>query len=1335
MFAFKGILKKHISILLCICLTFSVFCCVSFAEEDAYVFYAGDTSNTNIPLSIRYGDGRKGIGYGFYSSLYMEFTGSVESGWYELFMDLKSPDASMGVKFYVDGVLATENELIMTGDTSEVVTNNFGRLYLNGGEHTFKLSASGNGGTEFFKWFLKKDTLAVGDVLNRYAGDVSLTNVPASIKYGDGSGSAGYGFYKSLYVEYDNDVENYGWYELGFDFKSPDLPLEVALYFDNVFIKSIYLKNSDDRKQILNNSFGDFFIGDNIDKIRLTALSGDGGTEYFKMTLTYKGKDDGYKPLSFIFDSVTTENENGGIDARFSTYPYNGVVLGTAGSYVDYKINVPKGNYNLSISYGAYDSDGFLGVSVNGEETEKSILSKNDTFIHRADFDRNKYTDLGVFSLKDGENSLKLSCISGKNGENLPFSYSNFKLTRITEPKSYLYSGNDLTSENKISKLADGTVTVKSFLPTYVAGSDVTMLCCIYKNGVIHKLITSEKENLSSADFVTAQFTDIEAEEEEYDYKCKAFFWENTEGLKPVCSEDILQKVYREFYISENGSDDADGSKSAPFATLSRVKNEIAEINSEMTGDIIVNIESGTYKIDETEVFNQNHSGKNGYSVIFRGFGDEKPVFSGGTEISGWEKHNDYIWKAPYDGEADIRNLYINGFAAQRARSKYRYLPTVDYNIEGSGNINDGVGITAVNFPETLSNPEDIELCWQNAWAFQITPVADIERKDGMVYFIMDQPYYNIARSRQFLSTAPGANRRFHIQNAFELLDEPGEFYYNKKEKMIYYYPFKAENLEKCETVTGTCELMFSLKGNSRDEKITNIIFDNISVKYGAWNEASETGMIVDQADKIATEMNSGTGSGGRMIPAQFDVKNADGIEIRNCEFASLGSSAIAMSDGVTNSLVKGNSIHDISGSGIVIGHWDHNPYGNHPNHVNMTQCSDIDIENNMITRVAYEFKGCIGISVYYEKNINILHNYIKDAAYSGITLGWGWGEEGPCENIKVSYNIVENAVMPPVLDGGHIYTLGPLRNSEISYNYFNGTSGEYGAIYPDSGSSYLEIHNNVVEGCDHWFFGGLYETHDITAYDNYSDTEEFFDYGSSDGYEGENSIEAVNLIDISARPKEAEKIIAEAGLDGKYAHLADDYLYPSWRTDFAQNAPNDNFVISDGTWYQAEDFAEGGQGVGYYKLRPKGNNTIYRPGDVIILRQEDDGAYMISDTYPGEWLMYDINIPYDGTYELTIKGSYVPYTENEKPALVNIYLDGEKIVSNGKISITESWGIKLPNTMGEFDMTKGEHKLKIEFVQMGFAFDCFRVVDIHKRDIPPVTSPDYDEGVIVIEK
>lgn len=794
-----------------------------------------------------------------------------------------------------------------------------------------------------------------------------------------------------------------------------------------------------------------------------------------------------------------------------------------------------------------------------------------------------------------------------------------------------------------------------------------------------------------------------------------------------------IHPVYKNLYMSPDGTDSGDGSEASPFATLKRVKEEIAKINDDMDGDIIVNIAPGTYKIDETEEFTQEHSGKNGYDVIFRGTSLlEKPVFHGGTEVTGWEKYNDYIWKAPFDGCDDIRNLYINGYMAQRARSKYRYRPTEDYVHPDSSNVNDGVGITEINFPTEFARPEDIELCWQNAWAFQITPVADIERRDGMVYFIMDQPYYNWARSRQAMSQSPGAFRRFHIQNAFELLDEPGEFYYNKDEKMIYYYPFMKEDLLTAETVVGTTELMFSLSGD-KENKIKNIIFDNLSIKYGAWNEVNEIGMIVDQADKIVNAPSSKTGSDGRMIPAQLDIRDAEEIQVVNCEFSCLGSSAIAMSDGVSRSKIAGNSIHDISGSGIVIGHWDHNANGNHPNHVNLTQCSDIDVYNNALVRIAYEYKGCIGISVYFEKNINIIHNYLQDTAYSGMSIGWGWGESADFGNIKIKYNYIENPMIPPVLDGGHVYTLGPLKDSELSHNYFKTATGLYGGIYPDSGSAYMEVYNNVVEDGPHWFFGGLYETHDLYVHDNYSNVEKYYDYGVTDGFPGENNVSQATIVKDGNWSDEALKIMVEAGLEENYKRLLTGLEYPSWRTDFVKNAPSESFIVPDASWYEAEDYNDGGEGVGYH-WNSKTDNQVYRPGDVVIFHQEDTGDIVVGGTYGGEWLKYDFEIPEDATYEYIMVGGNGQHLSAAPEPYANVYIDDVLVFERAHMQQTENWGLNVENIIGELELKKGKHVLKVEFVDNGFSFDKFQFRDIRTKGLPVTTSPYYDETEFILE-
>ena len=45
-----------------------------------------------------------------------------------------------------------------------------------------------------------------------------------------------------------------------------------------------------------------------------------------------------------------------------------------------------------------------------------------------------------------------------------------------------------------------------------------------------------------------------------------------------------------EFYVSCSGDDSADGSRTAPFKTIERAKEEVRKYNQNMQNDIVVNI-------------------------------------------------------------------------------------------------------------------------------------------------------------------------------------------------------------------------------------------------------------------------------------------------------------------------------------------------------------------------------------------------------------------------------------------------------------------------------------------------------------------------------------------------------------------------------------------------------------------------------------------------------------------------------------------------------------------------------------------------------------------------
>jgi hypothetical protein len=87
----------------------------------------------------------------------------------------------------------------------------------------------------------------------------------------------------------------------------------------------------------------------------------------------------------------------------------------------------------------------------------------------------------------------------------------------------------------------------------------------------------------------------------------------------------------------------------------------------------------------------------------------------------------------------------------------------------------------------------------------------------------------------------------------------------------------------------------------------------------------------------------------------------------------------------------------------------------------------------------------------------------------------------------------------------------------------------DYGALYPDQGSSYLRWDSNVVQGVRQWFFmsnGGMYGN---AIFGNYSDTRSAVIVGV------ECQVDSNHVVSDGEWPSGALDIIAEAGLEMRF--------------------------------------------------------------------------------------------------------------------------------------------------------------------------------------------------------
>jgi hypothetical protein len=95
----------------------------------------------------------------------------------------------------------------------------------------------------------------------------------------------------------------------------------------------------------------------------------------------------------------------------------------------------------------------------------------------------------------------------------------------------------------------------------------------------------------------------------------------------------------RDYYVSPSGDDHNPGSLEKPLATIEGARDAIRALPSpQRANDIHVYFRAGTYQLKETVVFGLEDSGEGDATITYAAYPGEKPVFSSGVEIGGWNK-------------------------------------------------------------------------------------------------------------------------------------------------------------------------------------------------------------------------------------------------------------------------------------------------------------------------------------------------------------------------------------------------------------------------------------------------------------------------------------------------------------------------------------------------------------------------------------------------------------------------------------------------------------------------------------------------------------------------
>lgn len=515
-------------------------------------------------------------------------------------------------------------------------------------------------------------------------------------------------------------------------------------------------------------------------------------------------------------------------------------------------------------------------------------------------------------------------------------------------------------------------------------------------------------------------------------------------------------------YVSPNGDDNGDGSVICPFKTVERARRAVACRNSSMDSDITVYILPGTYLLEDSLRFTAEDSGTNGFNVIYRGAGEGRTVLSGGKKIEGWTLYDDKknIWRAPANGIRS-RQMFVNGKRVWRA-STTNVPKMKDSDVPG---IYETVG---ENVFAGFRNPTEIELVGVGVW--NNWPCSEyrspIKAIDGKKLILSDA---NL--SLQMTLEKMTFDR---MENVFEYLDTPGEWYLDSVEDVVYYMPEDDEYMPNTEVIMPVLETLVEISG-MQDKSASNIRFEGLTFAYNTWFSPSNPNYGFPQMQAGFSRDN---------IPGYYDNFVKSAVFANYCEnicfydnvFEHLGGAGLWMCESVRNTDVDSNTFKDISHNGIMLSH----VVGLTP----VQDCENVRIENNLICGAGIEYLGCVGIFASYPRNSVIIHNEICDIPYVGIFHGWGWMNdwqiwtEGDIStqkrnnNNKILNNYVHDVMTTPSYaiaprkldDGGGIYTLGIQPGLEIAGNVVQkfGQSSLSLAYYLDDGTRFVSMHDNV---------------------------------------------------------------------------------------------------------------------------------------------------------------------------------------------------------------------------------------------------------------------------------
>src|SRR6266849_304554 len=433
-----------------------------------------------------------------------------------------------------------------------------------------------------------------------------------------------------------------------------------------------------------------------------------------------------------------------------------------------------------------------------------------------------------------------------------------------------------------------------------------------------------------------------------------------------------------DFWVGPQGKDANPGTKARPFATFVAAQRAVAQRKG--SGPVTVHFLGGTYYLPQTVAFTDKDSGSKDSPITYMADEGAEAVISGGTRLSlQWKPWRGEIMQARVPSGMESDQLFVNGERQRMARYP-NFDPTAQYF--------DGWAPDAFSKERAArwADPSGgfIHAMHLHMWGDYHYLITGKDAGGNVKY---EGGWQN---NRQM-----GMHDKYRfVENIFEELDAPGEWYLDEKTATLYFYPPAGLDLKTATVEAVRLRHLIEFRG-SEGRPVQWVQLRGLTLRHAArtfmdnrepllrsdWTVYRGGAILLTGAEDCGLEELFIDQVGGNAI---FVNNHNRRIVIRRTHIADAGGNGVAFvgdPGAVRNPLFEYSQRQSLKDIDLRPGP----KTGNYP-----AECL---LEDSLIERTGRVEKQTSPVEISMSQDITVRHCSIYDAPRAGINISEGtWG-------------------------------------------------------------------------------------------------------------------------------------------------------------------------------------------------------------------------------------------------------------------------------------------------------------------------------------------------------